>query len=490
MNHQRIWRHLFAQRLYFKGCINQTLVKKCEKHSNWVWYWDEWYEQLYAFYEFYNESNLIPPENTSLGEWCADQQKLYFQGKLPLSKCKYFNSIKEWTWDSKYNDNSWTAYEISYQRQWWDSFVLLKSEVEQYNFPPNKKTHSRYAWWNVQRRNRSELSKEKEEALTSINTHWYLNAAEYKWFISYNILLKFLDSHKRLPFGQEKLNGINLGEWQRLQRSRKVSGITPDWQIEQLESLPGWKWNVYEVDWQNNFEIVKKGKSQHTAWCSTQRRNRHKLSQRQIEQLESLPNWQWSPNKEHIEGRIKDLKEYTRKFKKLPLKHEWYKGRKIGQWCTKLRIKYNKGELEHDIVLSLESIKLWSWDQLDDQWLENFKMLKGFIQQKGRLPYKSDGSIGQWVNRQHQRRRSGSMTTIQEQRLESLNEWVWNPRDVIWKARYDELVEYLDENGEFPSRSKHRINSWCTLQKSMKRQGKLKPERIKMLENISNWAWS
>ena len=57
------------------------------------------------------------------------------------------------------------------------------------------------------------------------------------------------------------------------------------------------------------------------------------------------------------------------------------------------------------------------------------------------------------------------------------------------KSKKPLLISYLKEQNEFPSKSKHRINSWCALQKSMKSKGTLKPDRVKMLEKIPQWNW-
>ena len=44
-----------------------------------------------------------------------------------------------------------------------------------------------------------------------------------------------------------------------------------------------------------------------------------------------------------------------------------------------MRIQYNKGSLEQDMIKSLEGIKIWSWTQLEDQWYLNLEKLKSFI---------------------------------------------------------------------------------------------------------------
>ena len=380
-----LFRQFLCQRLYFHNQIEASVLNELNELPGWNWSWTDWDEKIYQLYEYYLE-NQHYPDSGPLGEWIEVLNSQYFNAKLDEKQFSKISFLPNWEWNQDFN-----------------------------------------------------LEKKPKHIIRAL----------MNWNRCYTAILSFLDEHDRLPFGQETFQGINLGEWIRTQRQRKRSKAILQDQIQKLESLPNWTWNAYDKAWNENFQKVLNGTQTNKSWLTSQRRyyKQGKLLQDQIQKLESLPNWTWNPLATHIDARIADLIDFIKEFDRLPKKEEWYRNKKIGSWCNKKRTQYKKGLLPKSEINKLNSIKKWTWTKLDDhlnrQWRKDYQNLLKFIKRNGRLPYKSDGSIGQWVNRQHQRKRLEVMAEEQIRALEDIPQWIWNPRDVIWQQRYQELINYV-----------------------------------------------
>jgi len=128
------------------------------------------------------------------------------------------------------------------------------------------------------------------------------------------------------------------------------------------------------------------------------------------------------------------------------------------------------------------------------QWMIRFEELKQYVEEHGRIPPKSYGSLSRWCDTQRQAKKGQGSWIITEERiklLESIQGWYWEKSDE-WTPMFEELKKYVEEHGRIPPRSYGNLSKWCDNQKQAKKgQGRLiiNEERIKLLETIQGWYW-
>jgi hypothetical protein len=106
-----------------------------------------------------------------------------------------------------------------------------------------------------------------------------------------------------------------LANWIQNQRSRYKRGTLEKKRVELLEEVDGWVWIVATSQWTATFELLEKYTAEHGtslvqqgvvyeetnlgSWVSTQRQyyKKKKLTRDQIELLEGLTKWTWTPKK-------------------------------------------------------------------------------------------------------------------------------------------------------------------------------------------------
>jgi hypothetical protein len=104
-------------------------------------------------------------------------------------------------------------------------------------------------------------------------------------------------------------DGYKLGQWVLTQRASKLK-LTAE-RFKQLDAIDGWTWTANEANWDLQFEKLKAYEQEYgncklpydwsvhdryiklRSWVSKQRVSKSKLSQSQIEKLESLNGWSW-----------------------------------------------------------------------------------------------------------------------------------------------------------------------------------------------------
>lgn len=115
--------------------------------------------------------------------------------------------------------------------------------------------------------------------------------------------------------------------------------------------------------WNQSFEELQKfvhfhgqiPKSTESNWPSNQRSEykKGKLSQEQIEKLESIPGWWWSQKKTWDEN-FQKLKDFVHENGRFPKRKEF-------RWSQEKRSQYKEGKLTQEKIQKLESIPGWYW---------------------------------------------------------------------------------------------------------------------------------
>ncbi len=125
--------------------------------------------------------------------------------------------------------------------------------------------------------------------------------------------------------------------------------------------------------------------------------------------------------------------------------------------------------------------------------------LQQFAEREGhsRVPrsHVEDGfRLGQWVHNQRSAYAAGQLEPERVKRLESVRGWVWDPMAAAWERGCAFLLQFARREGHTRVRQSHvedgfRLGNWVNQQRVRYRAGKLEPERVKRLEEVSGWAW-
>ena len=101
--------------------------------------------------------------------------------------------------------------------------------------------------------------------------------------------------------------------------------------------------------------------------------------------------------------------------------------------------------------------------------------------------YSENPQLSTWVSGQRQRNNRGNLDAEKIEKLDELG-FSWNPYQDAWNEMYQTLVEYKRAHGhcrvanDDPQYS--TLITWITNQRHLKKVGKMKSQRLSLLEKI------
>jgi hypothetical protein len=124
-------------------------------------------------------------------------------------------------------------------------------------------------------------------------------------------------------------------------------------------------------------------------------------------------------------------------------------------------------------------------------WMNKYSALIEYLTINNKLPTRSDDNFGYWITTQRACYKRHIMPTDRIELLNNLQLWVWNAADYdnIWMNRYNALVEYITINNKLPKQSDNNFGKWIARQRIAYKQNKMHISRVKLLNQISLWAW-
>ncbi len=160
----------------------------------------------------------------------------------------------------------------------------------------------------------------------------------------------------------------------------------------------------------------------------------------------------------------------------------------LGKWVLNNRNEYKKKKISKDRINLLNKIG-FIWDCLEHEWQNRYQELKQYVEQNGdALVPQSHPILGSWIGSQRNSRKAGKLS---DDRIKLLNEigFIWDPFEHEWQIRYQELRQYVEQNGDaLVPRSHPTLGLWVKQQRSAYNNSKLSTERIKRL-NIIGFSW-
>ena len=340
-----------------------------------------------------------------------------------------------------------------------------------------------------------------------------------RWERSYRLVEQFAkrEGHARVPDDHVE-DGIELGSWVGTQRRRQSRGVLERDRVARLQSLPGWSWSAVEDQWEDGYEhlvayLKREGHIDVPAhywasdgfplgsWVRSHRRRggRRTISGDQQQRLEALPGWtyaapyqsQWETARAAMD-KFADREGHCR----TPLHHR-EDGVDIDSWSKNQRVRYHKGKLAMERVISLEEIPGRSWRPQEAAWERGFEALQAVVDEEGTAAVRRDLEwegypVGAWVGEQRNRRLDLPGTL--RERLEALPGWTWAVHADSWDRHVDALATFVEREGHaaVPTGHKERgvsLGSWVIRNRAEYRQGSLVESRIAQLQAFPGWIW-
>jgi hypothetical protein len=198
--------------------------------------------------------------------------------------------------------------------------------------------------------------------------------------------------------------------------------------------------------------------------------------------------------------RFHELLEYKREFGNCDVPCDYKPNAPLGHWVHNQRKFFRKGTLSEERIAALSGIGLVLERHRDmAAWGKRYNELVQYKQQHGDclVPCGHENKLLRaWVRQQ---RDLYGKNKITEERVAMLNqlEFSWEKeeqvdREAAWTTRYNELVNYKQQHGNFDvpqhSETNPTLWKWCYSQRTMYKEQKLPEDRIAKLNEI-NFPW-
>jgi Helicase associated domain len=157
---------------------------------------------------------------------------------------------------------------------------------------------------------------------------------------------------------------------------------------------------------------------------------------------------------------------------------------KLYLWCIRQRVNYKIYLSQQDQYTCLNEKRIealnginFVWCVLESQWDERYEELKQFNKEHGTTlvpaTYVGNYSLARWVStqrRQYALLQSNKPSNLTDERIQLLNQlgFVWDPFEVRWMERYNQVVEFQRQNGQFEmptNASNPSLRRWVLFQR-------------------------
>ncbi len=185
-------------------------------------------------------------------------------------------------------------------------------------------------------------------------------------------------------------------------------------------------------------------------WVHNTRREKRNgtLSKGREERLNKL-GFDWGTSQdEQFEEHFQELVEFERENHHCLVPAIYEANPQLGTWVNTIRYAKRNGRLSEDREKRLDKIG-FVYEVQDEQFEKMFQKLVGFKQKFGHciVPaiYEANPQLGNWVHYQRQLKREGRLKEDREKRLNEIG-FVWDARAYFWDKNYHKLCRFKEEN--------------------------------------------
>lgn len=174
----------------------------------------------------------------------------------------------------------------------------------------------------------------------------------------------------------------------------------------------------------------------------------------------------------------------------------------LGGWCSRQRTLFKRGLLPPERVEQLEALPGWIWDGRAEPWWEKLEVLRGYVDEHGKLPGQFDEwrgvKVGNflWGCRAGYKDHEGRWLQAFPDRvaaLEAIPGWSWDARTSWWEGHYEQLAAWAAEYGHaHPSAGDlapdgFDLGKWVAKERQKIRAGKRTAEEAERLRSLPGW---
>ena len=332
------------------------------------------------------------------------------------------------------------------------------------------------------------------------------------WDAMFGLAKSYYDEHGDLLVPRMyRAAGMSLGLWvetQRKARRRQIPASLTEERAARLDSI-GMVWeNPGELMWEarlaqarGHFEAhghLKVGAGHETesgfrlgAWLSgLRKRGGDGIAEGRRRQLDEI-GMVWDMNALRFEENFRMAEAHWKKHGHLDAGQA--DGR-LSRWLCRMRHMRARGELDGRRADRLSAIGMRWEKKAALAWEESYEKAREFHAAHGHLDvplgYRTEGGfeLGRWLYA-HRRAGAASLTEERRAKLDALG-MAWGragrPGDA-WRASFDELAEFVRENGALPSCGKgepRQRRLWQWLYRQRRARARLSAEQAAMLDSL------
>ncbi len=136
----------------------------------------------------------------------------------------------------------------------------------------------------------------------------------------------------------------------------------------------------------------------------------------------------------------------------IPKEYTAEDGTRLGLWIVTQRSFYAKGNLSSEKIDLLNEIGM-SWQRDVGRWETGFQYAQACFSHTGSINVPpeyttADGfALGTWIARQRKKYKDGKLKPEQVRRLEEIG-ILWDPAEAFWQSGYEHAQDYARENGD------------------------------------------
>jgi superfamily II DNA or RNA helicase len=436
---------------YVAGRLAAERAAKLESTPGWSWdarehQWEEGFASLSEFVA-QNGHSLVGQTyvqgEIKLGLWVSQQRHMKRIGAIPSDRVARLEALPRWSWNSLSD-------------RWEDGFSNLVKFVDREGHA-RVVTGFREGDFNLSgwvTKQRASYSSGKLDAVRIARLEglpgWSWSPFSGAWEEGFSSLTKFAEreGHCRVIKSYVQ-DGFKLGNWVSKQRGAYSSGKIDSDRVARLEAMPGWSWNPFKDEWEENFLLLQSFslRESHTQvprgrttaelklalWVVAQRSDRRSrnMPDDRIARLEALPGWSWDPMADRWEEGFAHLQQFALRETHTRVPQGFIENEfRLGQWVSAQRSAGNSNKLSEDRIHRLEALPGWVWNLRDAEWEEAFALLEQFTKVEGhslipRSAKVGDFNLGAWTRHQRVRFKDGGLSDSQIRRLEELPGWQW-----------------------------------------------------------------
>ncbi len=355
------------------------------------------------------------------------------------------------------------------------------------------------------------LTTERIEALNDLGMVW--NCHSKQWDENYDATKKYYEEHGDLniPKDYKSEQGISLKVW--LNNLRKRYDSLSDEQKQQLAAIGFVSDSVHDSKWFEAFAKAKLYYEEHGdlnvpndykcedgfalgRWIRRHRQDASgktqiKVTEERKELLDSI-GMIWSIEKTNTnEKYLNACRDYYKEHGNLEVYGSIrYKNIDIGQWLSRRRLDYSRGELSQDMIDDLNDIGMIWMSSKEYRWQQKYNLVKQHYQQYHDLNI-DDKSLKLWLKQQVKNYDTHLLTSKQKKLLDEIN--ILNYLDNNWNNYYLKAKDYYDLHHNLSISSSYvcedgtRLGQWLLKQKELFCEHKLNNEKIQKLNPMVEW---